>query len=290
LDTGTGLTSSVVPLAATQSTPDFNVSWSGTDAANSSGITSYDIYVSDDGGPYLAWLSAMTPTTATYAGQAATPTHSSAWRRTTWGTGKRRRQKYRPPRSSKQSLRRCSKTRQIPPRLANRCRSRRLSARSCPALEPPREALPSRRMESRYGQQHGGLGERNGIVLDIVAHSRKRFDHAVYNGDDFFLASTSTLDSHTVSLARHRPSIGPAMATAFHGAIRTTGAAMRWPGPTSEVVINVVGPLNIDHATGIDAVYDITSSNSQSIWTLAVAVCRSWRLRRLPAAFRTAPS
>jgi hypothetical protein len=44
-------TSTVNPLPATV-TPEFTVSWSGQDDAGGSGIAGFDIYVSDDGGPY----------------------------------------------------------------------------------------------------------------------------------------------------------------------------------------------------------------------------------------------
>ena len=69
LDSGAGLTSAVAPLPATQAAPDFPVSWSGSDAANSSAIASYTIYVSDNDGPFTAWLQGTTLTSATFAGQ-----------------------------------------------------------------------------------------------------------------------------------------------------------------------------------------------------------------------------
>ncbi len=62
-------TSSVTPLPATETAPSFNVSWSGSDGTGS-GIASYDVYVSDDGGPYQLWQSATTQTAAIYTGQA----------------------------------------------------------------------------------------------------------------------------------------------------------------------------------------------------------------------------
>jgi hypothetical protein len=45
---------------------DLAVAWTGTDAG--SGIGSYDVYVSIDGGAYGLWRSAATPTTDTYPG------------------------------------------------------------------------------------------------------------------------------------------------------------------------------------------------------------------------------
>jgi hypothetical protein len=47
----------------------FDVSWSGDDAGGS-GIASYDVYVSDDGGPYQLWKDAVVETSAVFAGEA----------------------------------------------------------------------------------------------------------------------------------------------------------------------------------------------------------------------------
>jgi hypothetical protein len=44
----------------------FPVSWTGSDVG--SGIASYSVYVSDNSGPFTAWLSQTTSTTASYAG------------------------------------------------------------------------------------------------------------------------------------------------------------------------------------------------------------------------------
>ncbi len=60
-------TSSVAPLP-TASLPQFTVSWSGQDDPGGSGIASYDIYVSDDGGPFTLWQSGTTQTSAVYTG------------------------------------------------------------------------------------------------------------------------------------------------------------------------------------------------------------------------------
>ncbi len=60
-------TSSVIALPSSTTTS-FNVSWGGADAG--SGISSYDIYVSTDGGAFTLWLAGATSTSATYAGSA----------------------------------------------------------------------------------------------------------------------------------------------------------------------------------------------------------------------------
>ena len=65
--------SAVLPLPATNQSAQFTVSWSGTDDVGGSGVASYDVYVSDNGGPWLLWLSSATNTTATYTGQ---PSHT----------------------------------------------------------------------------------------------------------------------------------------------------------------------------------------------------------------------
>ena len=69
-------TSTVAPLPATEEDEDFTVSWSGQDDANGSGLASYSIYVSDNGGPFTPWLSDTTDTSATYDGQ---PGHTYAF-------------------------------------------------------------------------------------------------------------------------------------------------------------------------------------------------------------------
>ena len=58
--------SSVTNLPATETNASFPVQWSGTDTG--SGINNYTIYVSDNGGAYVAWLSNTTLTQSTYAG------------------------------------------------------------------------------------------------------------------------------------------------------------------------------------------------------------------------------
>ena len=59
--------SSVTPLPAEEQNPTFTVSWSGSDVG--SGVASYAIYVSDNGGPFTVWQSAVTVTSASYSGQ-----------------------------------------------------------------------------------------------------------------------------------------------------------------------------------------------------------------------------
>src|SRR5262249_10856117 len=55
-------TSQVQPLAGTQTTPSFPVQWAGTDQG--SGISDYSIFVSENGGPFTAFLSNTTETSA----------------------------------------------------------------------------------------------------------------------------------------------------------------------------------------------------------------------------------
>ncbi|MEZ6131916.1 MAG: cadherin domain-containing protein [Planctomycetaceae bacterium] len=46
----------------------FDVIWSGTDDTGGSGIDSYDVYVSDNGGPYLLWQSGTIATSSNFTG------------------------------------------------------------------------------------------------------------------------------------------------------------------------------------------------------------------------------
>ncbi len=61
--------STITALAVTTTSPEFVVAWSGSDGAGP-GISSYDVYVSDDGSVYSLWQSATPATSATYSGQA----------------------------------------------------------------------------------------------------------------------------------------------------------------------------------------------------------------------------
>jgi hypothetical protein len=60
-------TSSVTGLAAF-SPASFTVSWSGQDDPGGSGIASYDVYVSDNGGEFTLWQQDTTATSATFTG------------------------------------------------------------------------------------------------------------------------------------------------------------------------------------------------------------------------------
>ncbi len=63
-------TSSVAALPATEKAPTFTVSWSGSDDTGGSGIAFYDVFVSDNGGPYVPFLTATTATSASFQGVA----------------------------------------------------------------------------------------------------------------------------------------------------------------------------------------------------------------------------
>jgi len=63
----TKLMSQVLPLAAIQPSPTFQLQWSGMDEG--SGILDYSIFVSQDGGPFTAFLLNTTATAAMFAGQ-----------------------------------------------------------------------------------------------------------------------------------------------------------------------------------------------------------------------------
>jgi RHS repeat-associated protein len=68
LDTGAP-TSSVQALPAVTNTASFLVSWSGADDAGGSGLATFDVYVSDNGGPFTRWQSATAATSALFSGQ-----------------------------------------------------------------------------------------------------------------------------------------------------------------------------------------------------------------------------
>jgi RHS repeat-associated protein len=61
-------TSTVAALPASSTGSNFSVSWSGSDGAGP-GIAIYNVYVSDNGGPFTLWQSASTATSAVFAGQ-----------------------------------------------------------------------------------------------------------------------------------------------------------------------------------------------------------------------------
>ena len=60
-------TSQVSALPGNELCTNFTVQWSGTDLG--SGIASYTIYVSDNGGAFTAWQANTTSTSAVYNGQ-----------------------------------------------------------------------------------------------------------------------------------------------------------------------------------------------------------------------------
>lgn len=62
-------TSTVAPLPP-GSLPSFTVNWSGSDDPGGSGIASYDVYVSEDGGPFTPFLQGTSATSATFKGTA----------------------------------------------------------------------------------------------------------------------------------------------------------------------------------------------------------------------------
>ena len=61
-------TSRVNPLPAAINSTSFTVSWTGSDGAGS-GIAGYNVYVSDDGGPFRPFRTGTTATSATFTGQ-----------------------------------------------------------------------------------------------------------------------------------------------------------------------------------------------------------------------------
>ncbi|MBI2875410.1 MAG: cadherin-like domain-containing protein [Candidatus Tectomicrobia bacterium] len=68
--------SNVLPLPPTIAQTDILVQWAGEDDTGGSGIASYDLYVSTDGGAYALWMDDTAETSATYSGQ---PGHSYAF-------------------------------------------------------------------------------------------------------------------------------------------------------------------------------------------------------------------
>lgn len=60
-------TATVNPLPAESHSP-FAVSWSGSDGEHGSGVATFDLYVSEDGGAYRLWLAGMQTTSATFDG------------------------------------------------------------------------------------------------------------------------------------------------------------------------------------------------------------------------------
>jgi len=60
--------SHVAPLPATETSAHFTVSWSGQDDLGGSGIASYDVYVSDNAGPFVPFVTSTTQSSATFQG------------------------------------------------------------------------------------------------------------------------------------------------------------------------------------------------------------------------------
>jgi hypothetical protein len=70
-------TSSVNPLPATVSSSSFPVTWQGQDNPGGSGVASYNVYVSDNGGLYTQWQNQTTATSAVFTN--AQPGHNYAF-------------------------------------------------------------------------------------------------------------------------------------------------------------------------------------------------------------------
>ena len=64
----TAAVSSVDSLPAAVNTTSFTVTWSGADSSGGSGLATYDVFVSDNGGAYTTFLSGTTATSAIYSG------------------------------------------------------------------------------------------------------------------------------------------------------------------------------------------------------------------------------
>jgi hypothetical protein len=60
-------TSQVLPPSASTESLDFEVEWAGADTG--AGVSDYSVFVSENGGPFTAWLSGSTATSATFTGQ-----------------------------------------------------------------------------------------------------------------------------------------------------------------------------------------------------------------------------
>src|SRR5262249_2531773 len=61
--------SSIRPLPSFSASPSFSVSWAGDDGAGS-GIATFDVFVSEDGGSFTPFLESTTETSADFAGVA----------------------------------------------------------------------------------------------------------------------------------------------------------------------------------------------------------------------------
>ena len=61
-------TSEVASLPTSTTDPEFTVQWGGVDDAGGAGVDRYDVYVSEDGGPWVRWLRGSTETSTMYQG------------------------------------------------------------------------------------------------------------------------------------------------------------------------------------------------------------------------------
>jgi hypothetical protein len=67
VDAGTP-TSTVTSLPVSEASTSFTVTWSGNDDTGGSGVGTFDVYVSDNGGVYALWLDDTSETSATFTG------------------------------------------------------------------------------------------------------------------------------------------------------------------------------------------------------------------------------
>ena len=93
-------TSSVQPLPAISSAT-FDVRWVGADDPQGSGLASFDIYVSTDGGAFAPWLTGVTNTGATFAGHAGSTYRFFSVARDSVGNVEASRPPPMPPRPSR---------------------------------------------------------------------------------------------------------------------------------------------------------------------------------------------
>ena len=68
IDAGTPA-SRVETLPDTAASSSFTVTWTGQDETGGSGLAGYDLYVSDNGGPFTPWLNDTPQTSAVFVGQ-----------------------------------------------------------------------------------------------------------------------------------------------------------------------------------------------------------------------------
>jgi hypothetical protein len=59
----------VTPLPAQTAQFEFAIAWSGQDDAGGSGVASFDVYVSDNNGPWTLWQNAVANLSALFTGQ-----------------------------------------------------------------------------------------------------------------------------------------------------------------------------------------------------------------------------